>query len=249
VLAGVSVAGDEPVELAGRLVGKASVIADADRVAAAEWARRKFGVTAFVLDDGFQHRRAKRDVDIVCIDATDAFRGGRVVPAGRLRERRTGLERADVVVITRGDMVDQIEDLKSEIAALNSGAPVFVASANIARVTSLEAFHSGAQSAPHSDSVPQAMAFCGVGNPESFFRLLRRENVDLLETQAFRDHHGYTQQDIAKIESVALRAGAEVLLTTAKDAVKLADLQFKMPCFVVEIEMGLDDPKGFAAMI
>lgn len=249
VLAGARVAGDEPVELAGRLVGKAIVISDADRVAAAEWARRKFGVTAFVLDDGFQHRRAKRDVDIVCVDATDPFGGGRVVPAGRLRERRTGLERANIVVITRGDLVDQTDDLRSEIGLLNKTAPVFVAAATIGRITSLAAFHAETQPTHHREGLRKSMAFCGVGNPESFFTLLRRENVDVGATRAFRDHHAYTEQDITEIESAASAAGAEVLLTTAKDAVKLVDLQFEMPCFVVEIEMTLDDVGGFAASI
>ena len=72
--------GDEPVELATRLAGKAMIVADADRVAAAAWSIEKFGVTRFVLDDAFQHRRAKRDIDIVCIDATDPCGSGRVLP-------------------------------------------------------------------------------------------------------------------------------------------------------------------------
>src|SRR5688572_13091897 len=86
VLADAATGGDEPVELARRLSGKAIVISDADRVSAATWAKEEYGVTAFVLDDGFQHRRVKRDLDIVCLDATDPDGGGLVLPAGKLRE-------------------------------------------------------------------------------------------------------------------------------------------------------------------
>ena len=97
ILADAATAGDEPIELARKLLGKAIIIADADRVSAAEWAKRKFGVTAFILDDAFQHRRAVRDVDIVCVDATNPFGGGKMLPAGRLRESVNGLDRADII--------------------------------------------------------------------------------------------------------------------------------------------------------
>src|SRR5436190_22356360 len=135
VLADPFTAGDEPYELAQKLVGKAIVIADADRVAAAEWAKRRFGVTVFVLDDGFQHRRAKRDLDIVCIDATDPFGVGAVLPAGRLREPITGLERAGAVVITRSDLVNDISNLRSEILNLvGPGCAVFAAENTISGI-------------------------------------------------------------------------------------------------------------------
>ncbi len=129
--------GDEPFELAQNLFGKAIVIADADRVAAAEWAKRKFGITVFVLDDGFQHRRAVRDVDIVCIDATNPFGGGRMLPAGRLREPLINLRRADAIVITRANLVDDISDLKSEISNFNSDAPVFSSITTITDIVDL----------------------------------------------------------------------------------------------------------------
>src|ERR1035437_5600743 len=111
ILANAIDAGDEPVELAQRLLGKAVVVADGDRVSAARWAKDKFGITAFVLDDGFQHRRAKRDVDIVCIDATNPFGGGKMLPVGRLREPIRNLRRADIVVVTRCNLVGEISNL------------------------------------------------------------------------------------------------------------------------------------------
>ena len=102
LLTGPKNAGDEPYELAQKLLNKAIVISDADRVAAAAWAKEEFDVTVFVLDDAFQHRTARRDLDIVCIDAMNPFR--------LLREPLENLARADAIVITRSDLAEDIED-------------------------------------------------------------------------------------------------------------------------------------------
>ena len=242
-------AGDEPFELANKLLGKAIVIADADRVRAAEWATRKFGVAAFVLDDGFQHRKAKRDVDIVCIDATNPFGGGEMLPAGRLREPLPNLARANVVVITRANLVEDIGNLRSEISELAANAAIFAAENRILRIVELEAFYAEPQRAQNEKVSQQALAFCGLGNPESFFDQLRQDGITVAATEVFRDHHVYTQQDIGKIERLAKTSGCEIILTTAKDAVKLKDLTFTLPCFVVEIEIVIDDAEALAKLI
>ena len=242
-------AGDEPYELARKLIGKAIVIADADRVGAAEWARAKFGITAFVLDDGFQHRRAKRDVDIVCVDATSPFGGGRMLPAGRLREPVKNLKRADIIVITRANLVETTDNLKSEISDLNKHARIFEAVNKTVRIVGLKEFHAQIRQERTEESSQKALAFCGIGNPESFFAQLRREDFEVVSTRSFDDHHAYAQNEIVAIERRAAECGTNVLLTTAKDAVKLKDLRFTIPCFVVEMEIGLDDAAAFAAMI
>lgn len=240
ILATAIESGDEPFELANKLLGKAIVIADADRVTAAEWAKRRFGITVFILDDGFQHRKAKRDVDIVCIDATNPFGGGKMLPAGRLREPLHNLSRADVIVITRADMVEDISDLKFEISNLAPDAVVFVAENKIARVVGSEEFYAKMQC---------TFAFCGLGNPENFFELLRRNEIAVNGSMAFRDHYAYSQKDINNIENEARKVEAEILLTTAKDAVKLSNFKFEIPCLVVEIETAIEDQDRFGAMI
>ncbi len=273
VLADPASAGDEPIELANRLLGKAIVIADADRVSAAEWARRKFGVTAFILDDGFQHRRARRDVDIVCIDATDPFGGGRTLPGGRLREPLANLARADVVVITRADLAGDVTNLRSEISKLSAGATIFEARNEIVSVTDLEEFHAKqpqpirraedpwatplkAISASETGGLNQIRfaAFCGLGNPENFFKQVRNETegpgrFELSFTRAFPDHYVYSRSDIAALERTAKESGVTAFLTTAKDAVKLKRTDFSIPCYVVEIEVTLDEPEAFARLI
>ena len=115
VLASPSEAGDEPYLLATKLTGQAAVISSADRIAAGQEAIKDFGTDCFVLDDGFQHLRLARDLNIVTIDATNPWGGGRLLPYGRLRETLEGLSRADCVVITRCDQVESVDALRDEI--------------------------------------------------------------------------------------------------------------------------------------
>lgn len=255
VLADVKTGGDEPVELARRLLGKAVVVADADRVAAAKWALDNFGVTVFVLDDGFQHRRAKRDLDIVCIDATNPFGNHEVLPAGSLREPRKNLRRADAVVITRANLADDISNLRFEILESAPNSVVFEASNKISGLADVEEFHAktqGPEKRESSKTVVQkspVLAFCAIGNPSNFFMQLSSEGFDIVSKKPFPDHHYYTKDEMQKLEKRARSAGAEVLLTTAKDAVRLAGFEFTIPCYVVEIELVLHDAEGFRKLV
>ena len=249
ILSDAEHAGDEPFELANKLLGRAIIIADADRVAAAKWAIRKFSVTVFLLDDGFQHRKIRRDLDIVCIDATDIFKDAKMLPAGRLREPLLGLQRADAVVITRSNLVGNISNLRSEISELNAEIPVFAAANRISSIVPLSEFSSTTQQKKTTIAGKKAFAFCGLGNPDNFFEQLRQEKVSVLGSKAFRDHHHYSEIDVLEIEELARDCTADILLTTAKDAVKLASLKFSIPCFVVEIEMDLDDDHLFKSLL
>lgn len=251
ILTNAKQAGDEPFELARKLPGKAIVIADANRVAAAKWARENFDVTAFVLDDGFQHRAAKRDLDIVLVDATNPFGNRKTLPFGRLREPLKNLKRADLIIITRANLAENISNLKSEISKFNPDCPIFTAENKISNLTKLEDFLSNSN--PTTDHRPPTtdycFAFCALGNPDNFFEQLRRENFNLTAIRKFPDHHFYGQSDIAKLEAEAKAAGAEVLLTTAKDAVKLTDLEFELPCLVVGSRLVFDDEQSLREMI
>ena len=242
-------AGDEPFELAKKLLGKVIIIADADRVSAGEWAKRKFGVSVFILDDGFQHRKVKRDLDIVCIDSTDPFGGGKMLPAGRLREHKVGLERAGVVIVTRANIGTGIAVLRSIIADLNPYAQIFTSETAISGVVELKKLHAKAQLPQSKIKEHKVFAFCGIGNPEIFFKQLWQDGFETGGSKTFRDHHNYSQKDIDEIERLAREASADILLTTAKDAVKLQELKFTLDCYVVEIEMVIDKPDGLAELI
>jgi tetraacyldisaccharide 4'-kinase len=250
VLVDVETAGDEPFELARKLLGKALVVADANRVAAAHWARETFGATAFVLDDAFQHHRAKRDLDIVCIDATNPFGSGRIF----LREPLKNLKRADAIVITRANLVENIESLKSQISKFNPDCPIFTAKNKISQLIELKEFNSKGQKREAAADNRQLttdnyFAFCALGNPDNFFEQLKRENFNIISTQKFPDHHFYTRKDIANLEERAIESGAEIFLTTAKDAVKLKDLELNLECFVAESEIVFDDEKKLREII
>lgn len=237
VLAGPSEAGDEPFLLASNLVGIAAVISSADRVAAGNEAIRQFETDCFVLDDGFQHLRLERDLNIVTIDATNPWSGGHLLPFGHLREPLTGLSRADCIVITRCDQVDNIDSLRSEIGQLTD-AVVFESRMRTTRVTPLNN--------SSGTITPPVAAFCAIGNPRGFFNQIGYERV--LE-KAFPDHHRYSQSDVDSLIKNAQHAGAKSLITTAKDAVKLRSLSFSLPCYVLEIEPRIENTDQFIELI
>lgn len=243
VLASPSEAGDEPFLLATKLTGLAAVISSADRIAAGREAIKDFGTECFVLDDGFQHLRLARDLNVVTIDATNPWGGGRLLPHGRLRESLDGLARADCVVITRCDQVDSVKDLREEVLKLTSDRPVFESSMRMTRVTPLK--NGGETIAPPA----RIAAFCAVGNPASFFGNLRQAGYELVLDKAFPDHHVYSQEEIDSVINAANEIGANALITTAKDAVKLRTLSFSLPCYVMEIEIAIDNAEEFTRLV
>lgn len=251
ILTGVEEAGDEPFELAQKLLGKAIVVADKNRVEAGNWAREKFGVTAFVLDDAFQHLRARRDLDIVCIDATNPFGNRKVLPDGTLREPLQNLSRANAIVITRANLAGNLETLKSEISTFNKTSPIFVSNNKISGFIQLNEFHSNKQPTANNEqrTRPKALAFCALGNPNSFFAQLKQESFNIAATEIFPDHHFYSQKDIEKLEKRAKKEHAEILLTTAKDGVKLKNLKFGYPCYIAENTLIFEDKPAFLQLI
>ena len=236
VLVNARAGGDEPVELARRLLNRAVVIADADRVSAAAWVKEQFEVSVFVLDDAFQHRRVTRDLDIVCVDATDPFGGGSMLPAGRLRESSSNLARADAIVITRSDLADDIAALRNSVREMKPTAAVFLAVSKI-------------RNADELTNEQPVLAFCGLGNPNGFFELLRRTGVRVAATRVFPDHHYYTQKEIVELERTARDIGAAMLLTTVKDMVKLEGLKREMPCIPVELSIEIEPVTEFHRLI
>ncbi|PYT01550.1 MAG: tetraacyldisaccharide 4'-kinase [Acidobacteria bacterium] len=243
VLVDARTGGDEPVELARKLIGKAIVVADADRVEAAAWAKETFGITAFVLDDGFQHRRAKRDLDIVCIDATNPFGNGGIVPGGILRESLSNLNRADVFVITRSNLVSSTDEIIEKLGQENSLTTIFESTFELRRVAKLDD--------PRSDIADRSrtFVFCAVGNPESFVSQIELEGFEVAGFRSFADHHDYSQNDIDQVEIDARSKNAISLITTAKDAVKLEGLKFELPCYIAEGEVIINDSDRFRDLV
>lgn len=211
---------DEAAELAIVLPGVEHV-ADRDRVAAAAVAV-SHGAGAIVLDDGFQHRRIARDLDIVTIDATDPFGCGHLFPRGMLREPLGGLARAQAVVLTRADAVepDRRREILAALAAScrHRGPQVWAQAAHAPHRLRTQA---GRELPLDAVRGRRVAAFCGIGNPAAFRHTLERLGADVVEFRAYPDHHAYTADDVAVLGRLVAAAHADLAVTTLKDLVKL----------------------------
>jgi len=242
ILADEREAGDEPFLLAQNLLGLAAVVCNPNRIAAGHWAIENLATEVFVLDDAFQHLRLARDLNIVTVDATDPWGGGRLLPHGRLREPKKSLSRADCAVITRVDQASDLESLRKELAEFTSDIPIFTSRMVISGLDTLEG-------APVVSPLQPLAAFCGIGNPESFFSHLRGAGYVPAFTRAFPDHYEYKQSDAAALNREAKPQGALSLITTAKDAIKLRTLDLEIPCYVMKIEISIADEDRFLELI
>ncbi len=213
------------------------VVVDADRVSAAA-AAVAAGADVLVLDDGFQHLRLRRDLDIVLIDATCPFGYGHVLPRGLLREPLSALRWAHAVVITRCDLVDpdELNRLAQRLRRLAPDASLHRAG----HVPSAVIVRGGRHLPPEVLTGRRLFAFCGIGNPEGFFASLAAAGAELAGTLALNDHVEYVPATLERIASSAGAGGAEALVTTAKDRVKIEDpAALPLPLWTVQVEIGL----------
>lgn len=196
------------------------------------------GVNWFVLDDGFQHLQLARDANVVLIDATDPFGGGRVLPAGRLREPRSALGRADVIVITRSDHAPAVET----VIRRHSQAPIFYAQTRLEAIRSFFDGEWGSHIA--ADEGKRLFAFCGIANPTAFVTDLRRWGFNVVGQKFFRDHHRYSPADEDSITKEATAAGATAVVCTEKDIYKVSQLRYRHPrlfCCVISLQMNEEE--------
>ena len=174
-------------------------------------------VPFFFLDDGFQHLQLERDFDLVLIDGLRPFGGGHLLPLGRLREPLESLGRAHAFLITRWREVPNIEAIEAVLRRYNSHAPIFHACTELWRWMNGEG---ELADVPAMAGIP-SVAFCGLGNPQAFWRSLERAGVHPIECHAYDDHHRYSPSEVRRLVRHAIDVGAKLLLTTAKDAVNL----------------------------
>jgi tetraacyldisaccharide 4'-kinase len=212
---------DEPAVLSAQCPG-VPIIINPDRVTGAAEAICSHNAQVLVMDDGFQHRQLARDLDIVAIDATLPFGYGRVLPAGLLREPVAGLKRADAVVLTRCDQVsdEALQQIEQAVRRVNRDLTIVHSVHAPAGIQTAE----GLEIATQEIAGKKVFAFCGLGNPRSFFRTIERLGGELVATKAFDDHYRYTPDDLSRIHKQATRQKAELILTTQKDWTKTARL-------------------------
>lgn len=211
-------AGDEPYLLARACPG-VRVIVDQDRYAAGRWLEEHASVSVFLLDDGYQHLRLARAVNVLLVDATDPLQTAQMVPFGRLREPLAALRRADVVIVTRADQPYDHAALNALLKAHSFvGGEAYQSWYEITGLRRLDADETRSLSALAEQPVA---AFCGIANPDQFFHTVARFAPQIVLRRDFADHHAYTHTELADVVAAARAAGAALLLTTEKDAVKL----------------------------
>lgn len=206
-------AGDEPFLIASNVDG-AVVISDSDRVAAAQTAVEKFGCDVIIADDAFQHRRLKRDVDIVLWDAHDHPNRSCLLPFGRLRESMRHLRRADLLLVTRTDSVSP--DRIAFFRRINPGLFIAPLPMTVTRIVSMKTDRESEKSELWEKRV---LAFCGLGNPRQFFNTIKNLTAVNPITRAFADHYKYSAKDIEDLKQQADEKECRYLVTTRKDAV------------------------------
>ena len=230
-------AGDEPRLLAESLPGVA-VLTGIRRAVAARYAVEQLGAQVIILDDGFQHLALHRDLDLVLFKGPEFLGNGRVFPGGDLREPFSALGRASAFVLTdvAPPFSSGTEDFQRRLATTFPGRPIFPVSL---RVGALFPANDLAVSRGECGRTP-ALAFCGLAKPEGFRKSLA-DLVELKGLKSFADHHPYTAADLAELVREAEQLGAQVLVTTAKDLVKIRALTCLLPVYVLPVELALPD--------
>ncbi len=208
--------GDEPV-LIGKRLPDVPVVAGSDRFRAGKFAQDRFRPGTIVLDDGYQHLRLKRDLNIALVDGADPFGNGKVLPAGILREPLSALRRARAVVITRSDRCADLEWLRNAIRR-NSRAELFTARSVPRNLLDIATGEARPLSCLRGTPV---FAFSGIARPEPFHALLASLGCQVKGTSVYPDHHTYTTSDLANLFQAAVDRDAVMLVTTEKDGVRL----------------------------
>jgi tetraacyldisaccharide 4'-kinase len=234
LLLGPGEAGDEPYMLAKRL-RTVPVLVGADRHELGRYALQRFPLDVIILDDGFQHIRLKRDLDILLVDGEKGFGNAHLLPRGPLREPLSGMKRADIFLITKassdtGRIADSIMDRRPEAAVFKSSY----------RPESLVSLRDGAKRGLDTISGHRVMALSAIANPSYFKTILSSLGCTLVSEVSFPDHYSYAAKDLEEIEEKRKAAGAEIIVTTEKDAVKIERFKDNMGMPVYYLAIDLD---------
>lgn len=217
--AGTRQAGDEPVLIA-KTLGNVPVAACSDRHRAARALIRRFDCDVIVLDDGFQHHRLDRNGDIALVDTTRRLSGLKVFPRGTLREPASGLSRAHLIVMTRWQQAEDPGAVRREVRIAAPGVPVVRTKMSIDSVVRLS---DGGDLDPEAMKGKKAIVVCGVGNPVSVRRTVEELGVRVVMMRQFSDHARIPRGFLAACDNKRRKAGADVIIVTEKDAVKLLE--------------------------
>jgi len=240
ILLGWPEAGDEPFLIARAAPG-VPVLTGRKRRLAGQVARERFGADCLILDDALQHRSLFRDLEIVMVDAAHPFGNGFLLPRGPLREPPAALKRADMVIRTgRDDSPLTPLPVAATLPAFRGlHRPVCLVEALTGETLPLDRLRG-----------MKVAAFAGIGRPDGFRRNLIELGAEVVAFRAFADHHAYAPPDIEVLSSLARQSGAERLVTTEKDGVRLADLSACLPeILLLRIRMAISPVEPFQKLI
>ncbi len=233
-------AGDEPYMLARNLPG-VIVLVDKNRVKAGAYAIKKFGCDTLVLDDGFQYLPLKGRLNLLLVDKTNPFGNGHLLPRGILREPIKHLKRASYVFLTKSNGQRDAE-LEAVIQQYNPGVDVIECAH---RPQYLQRFGRAGDAPGAREPLAwlkgrKVAAFSGIATPESFEKFLRDLGALIMVRERYLDHYRYTEEDLAELAQIARREGAECLITTEKDAVRIPESSaWPVPLYYLRLEIDI----------
>jgi len=213
-------AGDEPYLIANKLRG-VPLILSKKRFHAGLYAHEKFGSDFFILDDGFQHLELKRDLDLVLIDSADPFGNGHLLPWGPLREPFSQLVRADVFILTRAKSYGPGDNTRDTLKREFPTTPVFYSDHLPFRIVFP---HANEKHAPSFIEGKTVLAFAGIARPELFRDTLTKLGADVVHFKRYKDHYPFKNEDIKTLIRMKKKVGAQYLLTTEKDWMRIVSL-------------------------
>ncbi|MCJ7812020.1 tetraacyldisaccharide 4'-kinase, partial [bacterium] len=232
-------AGDEPMFLAKNL-SEIPVIVGKDRAKTGYLAVHTWKTDILLLDDAFQNRKLKKDLDLVVIDSTNLWGNGKILPAGPLREPLNSLKRADGIILTRASE-SSLNNKGEKCIRKFTDAQIFSATHEPRNFISLQ---DGRTCKLNILKGKKVLGFSGIGNPDSFEKILQSIDVRLLDLIVFRDHYWYKPKDLERILKIAETRKADALVTTEKDYVRLPlDWCPLIPTYYLKIEFEMQ--KGF----
>lgn len=235
IFLGPAEAGDEPYMLAKKLKG-VPVVVGSDRHKIGRYAHERFGVDALILDDGFQHVRLRRDLNILLVDGKRGFGNGRIFPGGPLREPLSAINRADLLLVSKADSINPA--LEETIGRIAPSKALFRSTYAAKRLASVWG-KSGAGIEALSGA--RVIALSAIATPGSFTGLIASLGAAVVDEAAFPDHHHYRPKDLDAVREKAVKAGADFIITTEKDAVKLERFETitDMPVYFLEIALDM----------
>ncbi len=230
-------AGDEPVLMARKLPGT-PVLTGKDRYIAGMEALRRFEIDAFILDDGFQHLPLRRDVNLLLADGVKPFGEGKCLPGGDLREGPSALGRADLILLTG----NASEESRRRIKTLAPRASLHAVRFETTGVVNLS---SGAIEPLSFLKGKEFFAFAGIARPERFYSSLKAAGADLKGRRSFPDHHSYRRRELETLLEEGKARQAQGLITTEKDAVRIAAFPEGLPLYALQLGVTIENPGSF----